>query len=116
MASFYASNITKSQSTQLGGTMGKSMSKSEIAAHLAEKFGLKKKVATEILVEVASLAYREAKNQFVLPGLGKVVLVERAARMGRNPATGEQIQIPARKVLKFRFAKVAKDTILGPKK
>jgi DNA-binding protein HU-beta len=50
-----------------------------------------------------------------LPGLGKVVVVQRKARMGRNPATGEPIQIPAKRVLKFRFAKAAKDAIMGKK-
>ena len=53
---------------------------------------------------------------FTLPGLGKLVLVNRKARIGRNPATGEQIQIPAKRVVKFRVAKAAKDAILGPKK
>jgi DNA-binding protein HU-beta len=62
------------------------------------------------------LAYRQAKNQFTIPGIGKLVLVDRKARMGRNPATGEQIKIPAKKVLKFRVAKAAKDAILGAKK
>jgi DNA-binding protein HU-beta len=63
----------------------------------------------------ADLAYKQAKNQFVVPGIGKLVLVNRKARMGRNPATGETIQIPAKKVVKFRVAKAAKDTILGGK-
>ena len=42
---------------------------------------------------------------------GKLVIVNRKARKGRNPATGETIQIPAKRVLKFRVAKAAKDTI-----
>ena len=61
---------------------------------------------------LVKLAYKEAKNAFTIPGLGKLVLVNRAARMGRNPATGETIQIPAKKVLKFRVAKAAKDAVL----
>jgi len=93
--------------------MPKSMSKSQIAAHLASKFDLKKKVAVGILEEMAGLAYREAVNTFTLPGIGKLVLVDRKARIGRNPATGEQIQIPAKKVVKFRVAKAAKEAILG---
>jgi DNA-binding protein HU-beta len=95
--------------------MGKAMSKSQIAAHIASKFELKKKTAVALLEEIANLAYREAPNSFTLPGIGKLVLVQRKARMGRNPATGEQIQIPAKTVLKFRVAKAAKEAILGSK-
>ena len=61
------------------------------------------------------MAYKEAKNTFTLPGIGKLVLVQRKARMGRNPATGEAIKIKAKKVVKFRVAKAAKDAILGAK-
>lgn len=93
--------------------MPKSMSKSQIAAHIASKFELKKKTAVGILEELAELSYREAKNSFTLPGIGKLVLVNRKARMGRNPATGEQIQIPAKTVVKFRVAKAAKEAVLG---
>jgi DNA-binding protein HU-beta len=92
--------------------MGKAMTKSQIAAHLASKFELKKKSAVGILEEIAKLAYREAKNSFTLPGIGKLVLVDRKARIGRNPATGEQIEIPAKTVVKFRVAKAAKEEIL----
>lgn len=95
--------------------MGKSMSKSQVAAHIASKFELKKKVAVSILEEIANLSYREAKNSFTLPGIGKLVLVNRKARIGRNPATGEQIQIPAKTVVKFRVAKAAKEAVLGAK-
>jgi DNA-binding protein HU-beta len=95
--------------------MGKAMSKSQIAAHIASKFDLKKKVAVGILEEMANVAYREAKNSFTLPGIGKLVLVDRKARQGRNPATGETIQIPAKTVVKFRVAKAAKEAILKTK-
>jgi DNA-binding protein HU-beta len=95
--------------------MGKAMSKSQIAAHVASKFDLKKKVAVGILEEMANLSYREAKNSFTLPGIGKLVLVDRKARMGRNPATGETISIPAKTVVKFRVAKAAKEAILKTK-
>ena len=64
---------------------------------------------------LASAANRKAENTFTLPGLGKLVLVNRKARMGRNPATGEAIQIKAKRVVKFRVAKAAKDAILGTK-
>jgi DNA-binding protein HU-beta len=95
--------------------MAKAMSKSQIAAAVAEKNGITKKQAAEILDSIAQLAYKQAKNTFTLPGLGKLVLVNRAARVGRNPATGEQINIPAKRVVKFRVAKAAKDAILGAK-
>jgi DNA-binding protein HU-beta len=95
--------------------MGKAMTKSQVAAHLASKFGLKKKDAVGILEEIANLAYREAKNSFTLPGIGKLVLVDRKARIGRNPATGEQINIPAKTVVKFRVAKAAKEAVLSQK-
>ena len=62
-----------------------------------------------------ALAYKNAKNSFTIPRLGKIVLVNRKARMGRNPATGETIKIAARQVVKFRVAKAAKDAILGTK-
>lgn len=95
--------------------MAKAMSKSAIMAHFAEKFGMKRKEVVAFFDELSSLAYKEARNQFTIPGIGKLVMVDRAARMGRNPATGEQIQIPAKTVVKFRIAKAAKDAILAKK-
>jgi DNA-binding protein HU-beta len=95
--------------------MGKSMSKTAIIAHFANKFDLKKKFVASVLEELAGLAYREAKNAFTLPGIGKLVLVNRKARVGRNPKTGEAIQIPAKTVVKFRVAKACKEAVL-PKK
>ncbi len=93
--------------------MAKAMTKSQVADHLAGKAGITKKAASQILEELASLAYKEAKNVFTLPGLGKLKLANRKARMGRNPQTGEPIKIPAKRVVKFRVAKAAKDAILG---
>jgi DNA-binding protein HU-beta len=84
------------------------MSKAQIATHLATKFEMTKKDSAAILEEIAKLAYREAKKGFTLPGIGKLVVVKRKERMGRNPQTGEPIKIPARTVLKFRIAKAAK--------
>ncbi len=95
--------------------MAKAITKTQLAARIAEKAGIKKKLAVEILEEIATIAYKEAKNSFTLPGLGKLVLVQRKARMGRNPATGEAIKIPAKMVVKFRVAKAAKEAILGKK-
>ena len=95
--------------------MAKALSKSQLTAEIANKSGLTKKAAADILEFIAQLAYKNAKNTFTLPGLGKLVLVNRKARMGRNPATGETIQIKAKRVVKFRVAKAAKDAILGAK-
>ena len=96
--------------------MAKSMSKSALIGHLAEKSELSRKQITGILDTLVTTAYKEAKNAFTLPGLGKLVLVNRKARKGRNPATGEEINIPAKKVVKFRVAKACKVAILGIKK
>jgi DNA-binding protein HU-beta len=95
--------------------MAKSLSKSQIAASVAETVGLTKKQAVQTIEALVALAYKNAKNSFTIPGLGKLVLVNRKARMGRNPTTGEQIKIPAKRVVKFRVAKAAKDAILGAK-
>ena len=95
--------------------MAKALTKSQIAAEIAIKSNITKKAAAEILESIAALAYKNAKNTFTLPGLGKLVLVNRKARIGRNPATGAAIQIPAKRVVKFRVAKAAKDAILGTK-
>ncbi len=92
------------------------MTKSQIIAHLAEAAEVSKKTAATMLEALGALAYKEAKKGFTLPGFGKLVLVNRKARMGRNPLTGAAIKIPAKKVVKFRIAKAAKDAILGPKK
>jgi DNA-binding protein HU-beta len=83
---------------------------------MSKKAGMSKKATGEFIQELVVLAYKEAKKGFVLPGLGKLVLVDRKQRMGRNPKTGEQILIPAKKVVKFRIAKAAKDAILIYKK
>ena len=95
--------------------MAKALTKSQIAAEIATKSNITKKAAVQILDFIAALAYKNAKNTFTLPGLGKLVLVNRKARVGRNPATGETIQIKAKRVVKFRVAKAAKDAILGTK-
>ncbi|MSP64102.1 MAG: HU family DNA-binding protein [Ignavibacteria bacterium] len=89
------------------------MSKSAVINHFATKFDMKKRAVAAFFEELSELAYREAPNQFSLPGLGKIVLVQRNARMGRNPKTGESISIPAKKVVKFKVSKVAKEAILS---
>ena len=95
--------------------MAKALTKSQTVASVAETVGITKKQAGQTIEALVALAYKNAKNSFTIPGLGKLVLVNRKARMGRNPATGEQIKIAAKRVVKFRVAKAAKDAILGAK-
>jgi len=98
--------------------MAKAMSKSQIAATVAEKVGITKKQAVQTLDLVADLAYKQAKNTFTLPGLGKLVLVNRPARsmtMQFGPNKGKTVTVPAKRVVKFRVSKAAKDAILGSK-
>ncbi len=98
---------------------GKPMTKSEIAAALADKVGISKKQASLFLQSQAELAYKQAKNQFTLPGIGKLVLAESPARemvMRFGPKAGQNVKVPKRKKVKFRIAKAAKDAILGVKK
>lgn len=94
--------------------MAKGMSKSEVLSAVAEKTGKSRKEVAEFMDIIVSLAYEETKKsgEFTIPGLGKLQKKHRDARMGRNPATGEQIKIPAKTVVKFRVAKAAKDSIL----
>jgi len=104
-----------------GGNMAaskKPVTKNQIVTHFAEKFELSKKVASSIIDEMAMLAIAETKKAgaFTFPGVGKLVLVKRKARKGRNPATGEEINIPAKTVVKMRIAKVCKEAIVPPKK
>ncbi|MCA1617919.1 MAG: HU family DNA-binding protein [Acidobacteria bacterium] len=95
----------------------KRMSQSEVINHFAEKFDLKRSQVKELFEELSNLASNEVKSngEFVLPGFGKMVLSERKAREGRNPQTGETIQIPAKTALKFRLSKGIKDSVV-PKK
>jgi DNA-binding protein HU-beta len=96
--------------------MAKALSKTQIAATIAEENGISKKQAAQVLDSIAGLAYKQAKNTFTLPGLGKLVLVSRPARsmvMQFGPDKGKTITIPAKRVVKFRIAKAAKDAILG---
>ncbi|MBI5902343.1 MAG: HU family DNA-binding protein [Deltaproteobacteria bacterium] len=92
--------------------MSKSMTRVQIEDAVAKKTGAPRKTVKEILESFAELAYQEAKNSFTVPGIGKLVLVDRKERMGRNPQTGEPIKIPAKKVVKFKIAKACKDAVL----
>lgn len=89
------------------------MTKSQILDHMATETELPKRKINEVMEALVNLSYREAKNGFAFPGLGKLVLSNRKARTGRNPQTGEAIKIPARTVVRFRIGKAAKDMILG---
>lgn len=90
------------------------MTKSQQLQVLAEKTGMSKKDVGMFLDALVALAYSQVKSngEFALNGIGKLVKVARAARAGRNPATGATIQIPAKTVVKFRVAKAAKEAIL----
>ncbi len=96
----------------------KPLTKSQIVSHFANKFEISKKVALSVIDEMAGLAIAETKKAgaFTYPGIGKLVLVKRKARVGRNPATGEPINIPAKTVVKMRIAKACKEAIVPPKK
>ena len=98
--------------------MAKALTKSQIVTTIAEQVVITKKQAAQALDLVAELAYKQAKNTFTLPGIGKLVLVNRPARtmtMQFGPKKGQTIKVPARRVVKFRVAKAAKDAILGSK-
>ena len=95
----------------------KRMTQSQIVKTLAEEVQVSKAAARQFLQQLTDTAIREVKKTglFVLPGVGRLVRADRKARVGRNPATGETIQIPAKKVVKFRVAKAVKDAILQGK-
>ena len=90
----------------------KPMTKSQIMATVAETCGMTKKDVAGVVEALVALAHKEAKKGITIPGLGKLIVVNRKARWGRNPATGEKIKIKAKKALKFRIAKAAKDAVL----
>jgi DNA-binding protein HU-beta len=100
----------------------KPLTKAQIVSYFAKKFEdvdkMSKKTAAAIIDEMAALAIAETKKAgvFTFPGIGKLVLVRRKARLGRNPATGEPINIPAKTVVKMRVAKACKEAIVPPKK
>src|SRR5689334_8821562 len=93
------------------------MTQTQMIQTLADKVQVTKKVAKSLIDSLATTAVTEVKKNglFVVPGIGRLVRVDRKARMGRNPKTGEAIKIPAKKVVKFRVAKVAKDAIVPSK-
>jgi DNA-binding protein HU-beta len=92
----------------------KPMTKAQIVTYFSDMFELPKKTTTAIIDELAALAVTQTKKvgEFTVPGIGKLVKSKRKARMGRNPATGEQIKIPAKTVVKMRLSKSCKDAVL----
>lgn len=94
------------------------MTQTDFVKKIAAAGEVTSKVAKEIIAAYAATAIAETKKNgvFALPGLGRLVKVERKARMGRNPATGQAIKIPAKKVVKFRVAKACKDAVVPPRK
>lgn len=97
---------------------GKKMSKTQLMTELATVTGTNKKTAAAFVDALWGIAYRETKKvgEFVIPGIGKLVKKQTKARLGRNPATGAEIKIPAKIVIRFRVAKAAKDAVIGAKK
>jgi DNA-binding protein HU-beta len=95
----------------------KRMSQGDVVNHFANKYGMKRAQVKELFEELSNIAAQEVKTsgEFMLPGFGKLILSQRKAREGRNPATGESIQIPAKTTLKFRVGKNIKDMVV-PKK
>lgn len=98
--------------------MASGLTKTQLVRHLAEKVGVNNKQSAAFLQTLADTALKETKKNgvFVIPGLGRLVKSNRKARVGRNPQTGEPIKIPAKTVVKFRVAKVAKEAIAPAKK
>jgi DNA-binding protein HU-beta len=98
--------------------MAAGMTKTQLVRHLAEKHELSNKQVAALIDYIAEVAIKETKKNgvFVVPGLGRLVKSNRKARVGRNPQTGAQINIPAKTVVKFRVAKAVKDTIAPAKK
>ena len=94
------------------------MTKTQVIRQMSEQMDVSPKLVTaffDLLIETATTETRKA-GEFTIPGLGKLVKAQRAARMGRNPATGESIKIAAKTTVKFRLSKAAKDAVVPPKK
>ena len=94
------------------------MTKTQLVAFMAEKIAITKKQAASFFETLAELAVTSAKKNgvFVVPGLGRLKKVQRKARTGRNPQTGEAIKIKAKTTAKFYVAKAVKDAIAPVKK
>lgn len=96
--------------------MGKAITKSELIEMMQSHLEVDKKTVKRFFEVQAELAYQYAKDKFTIPGIGFLILKDRPARIARNPRTGEKVKVPAKTVLKFRIAKVAKESVVIPKK
>jgi|JI61114BRNA_FD_contig_31_992652_length_369_multi_5_in_0_out_0_1 DNA-binding protein HU-beta len=105
----------KAKAEKATGKSAKPMTKTQLTQVLAEATSLPKKTIAMVFDELLKIAYREAKKEagFVFPGVGKLVITKSKARTGRHPQTGAPIKIAAKRRLKFRIAKPAKDAVLG---
>ena len=105
---------TSTKGTKLPATK---MTKTAVIRYMAEQMEVSPKqigAFLSLLIETAVTQTRK-QGEFTIPGLGKLVKAQRAARIGRNPATGESIKIKAKTAVKFRLAKSAKDAVVPPK-
>jgi DNA-binding protein HU-beta len=89
------------------------MTRTELISSLAAEAQMEKKGAKIFLEALTSLVEKNIKKggEVPLKGLGKFKVQKRKARMGRNPATGEAIKIPAKTVVKFSVAKALRDLV-----
>ncbi len=89
------------------------MTKQEIIAAMAEAAGINKAQAKEVLESYTSCVHvrLQTYKRFVLPNIGILTVTDRAARVGRNPRTGEKVQIPASKKISFKAAKELKEAL-----
>jgi DNA-binding protein HU-beta len=112
-----SNNFNSKRRANIMAVQKKVLTKGQIVTHFAGKFEISKRAAGSMIDEYAALAIAETKKKgaFVLPGIGKSVLVKRKARIGRNPQTGKEIKIPAKTVVKIRPAKAFKEAIVPQK-
>lgn len=89
------------------------MTRTELIQTLADTTNMERKDAKTFLDGLTTVVERQIKKggEVPLKGLGKFKVVKRKARMGRNPATGEAIKIPAKTVVRFTVAKAVKDLV-----
>ena len=112
-----AAETTKTPMAKTAKAPAPKMTKTQLIRYMAEQLGTPPKQVVaffDLLIQTATTQTRKT-GEFTVPGLGKLVKAQRAARMGRNPATGEAIKIKAKTTVKFRVAKAAKDAVVPPK-
>ena len=94
------------------------MTKTQVIRLMAEQLQVAPKQISaffDLLIETATTQTLKT-GEFTVPGLGKLVKAQRAARMGRNQATGESFKIAAKTTVKFRVSKAMKDAVVPPRK